>query len=175
MSAEATKTDEQKEINLGNLTPAKGSNRRKMRVGRGRATGCGKTSNRGHNGEGQRAGRSKKRGFEGGQMPEYRRLPKFRTFSNPNQKTWLELNVGQLEQVIPAEQDNVSYQDLVSLGLLKHKHDGLRILGNGEIARKFTIQAHHVTTSAKAKLEKAGVTVELLDGPLHKYTDLSAC
>lgn len=149
-------------ITLTDLRPAVGATRPKLRVGRGRATGAGKTCNRGHNGEGQRSGNSTKRGFEGGQMPGYRRAPKIRRYTPPGQKTWLTLNVGDLDGILMDDQKELSYETLIELGLLKHNHDGLRLLGNGEISRKLTIRAHHVTAGAKAKIEAAGGKIELL-------------
>ncbi len=152
-------------LTLTDLKPAVGATRPKLRVGRGRASGAGKTCNRGHNGEGQRSGNSTKRGFEGGQMPGYRRAPKIRFYTPPGQKQWLELNVGDLEGILKENQNELSYEHLIELGLLKHNHDGLRLLGNGEISRKLTIRAHHVTAGAKAKIEAAGGKVELLSKP----------
>ena len=86
-------------ITLEDLRPAEGSTSTRKRVGRGRASGMGKTSSRGHNGEGQRSGQSSKRGFEGGQMPGYRQLPKLKGFQLINRRVWAEINVGRLEQL----------------------------------------------------------------------------
>jgi large subunit ribosomal protein L15 len=135
-------------------------------VGRGRASGAGKTCNRGHNGEGQRSGNSHKRGFEGGQMPAHRRIPKFRSFPQPNKRHWLELNVKDLEKLIPSGEDKLTYDLLIEKRLLKRQHDGVRILGNGEINAKVTVQAHYVTNSAKEKIEAAGGKVELIEAPV---------
>lgn len=152
-------------LTLTDLRPAKGSNRPKLRVGRGRASGAGKTSNRGHNGEGQRSGNSTKRGFEGGQMPGYRRAPKIRRYTPPGQKTWLELNVGDLELLPLGDVKEVTYEILREFGILKHNQEGLRLLGNGDIKAKLTIHAHHVTPSAQQKLEAAGGKVALVRAP----------
>jgi large subunit ribosomal protein L15 len=156
-------------LSLSNLQPEFGSIRQADRVGRGRASGSGKTSGRGHNGEGQRSGNSSKRGFEGGQMPLYRRLPKFRSFPNPCKKQWVELNVGDLESLLTPEENQLGYVQLSQFGFWKSRTDGLRLLGNGEITRALNIQAHHVTPSAKAKIEAVGGKVELLEGPAVKF------
>src|SRR5690606_35026459 len=132
------------------------------RVGRGRASGAGKTSNRGHNGEGQRSGRSRKRGFEGGQMPGYRRMPKINGFRVINPRNWLELNVGDLEQILLPEENELTYELLLTGGLMKMNHDGVRLLGKGDLKRKLTVEAHYVTPSAREKIEAAGGTVKIL-------------
>jgi large subunit ribosomal protein L15 len=148
-------------LKLTDLRPAKGATKNKLRVGRGRASGAGKTCNRGHNGEGQRSGRSQKRGFEGGQMPGYRRMPKINGFRVINARNWLELNIGDLEQILLPEEDSLTYDLLLTGGLLKLQHDGVRILGKGELKRKLTIEAHYVTPSAREKIEAAGGTIKL--------------
>ncbi len=149
-------------LQLTELRPAKGASKDKMRVGRGRASGAGKTCNRGHNGEGQRSGRSRKRGFEGGQMPGYRRMPKINGFTVINARNWLEINVGDLEQILLPEEESLTYDLLLTGGLMKQVHDGVRILGKGEITRKLTVEAHYLTPSAREKIEAAGGTITLL-------------
>ena len=153
-----------------NLKPAKGAVKKALRVGRGRASGAGKTANRGHNGEGQRSGRSSKRGFEGGQMPLYRRIPKFRTFPNPNQRQWLEVNIRDLDRYLPAGETQLTYALLKAQGVFKTKGslpcDGVRLLGNGEVTRAITVQAHYASPSAIAKIEAAGGKVELVQLPV---------
>ncbi len=149
-------------LSLTDLRPAKGATKNKLRVGRGRASGAGKTSNRGHNGEGQRSGRSRKRGFEGGQMPGYRRMPKINGFRVINRRNWLEVNIGDLEQILLPEENELTYELLLTGGLMKSKHDGVRLLGNGEVKRALTVEAHYVTPSAKAKIEAVGGTVKLI-------------
>jgi large subunit ribosomal protein L15 len=149
-------------LTLNDLRPAKGAVKKKLRVGRGRASGAGKTSNRGHNGEGQRAGRSRKRGFEGGQMPGYRQMPKINGFRVVNPRHWLELNVGDLEQILLPEEDALTYELLQTGGLFKLNHDGVRILGKGELKRKINVEAHYVTPSAREKIEAAGGTITLV-------------
>ena len=145
-------------ITLESLAPAEGATSKSKRVGRGRSSGHGKTSCRGHNGEGQRSGRSSKRGFEGGQMPAYRRLPKLKGFQIINGRKYAEINVGRLNDL------NLTEVSLASLKGIRKAHpscDGLRILGNGEISKAITVKADHVTPSAKAKIEAAGGKVEL--------------
>ncbi len=146
-------------ITLEDLRPAEGATSTKKRVGRGRASGMGKTSTRGHNGEGQRSGQSSKRGFEGGQMPGYRQLPKLKGFQIINRRNWAEINVGRLEQL------NISDVSLESLKELKKVHpssEALRVLGNGEVKKALNIKAAYVSPSAKSKIEAAGGKVELV-------------
>ena len=146
-------------ITLEDLRPAEGSTGKSKRVGRGRSSGHGKTSCRGHNGEGQRSGRTAKRGFEGGQMPAYRRLPKLKGFQIINQRNYAEINVGRLEQL------GLSEVSLAALKEIRKAHpscDGLRILGNGEIKKAINVVANYVTPSAKEKIEAAGGKVELV-------------
>ncbi len=161
-AATTSETESSAFLSLSDLKPAKGSVKAKLRVGRGRASGAGKTANRGHNGEGQRSGRSRKRGFEGGQMPGYRRMPKINGFQLVNPRQWLELNVEDLEQILLPEENELTYDLLLTGGLMKIKHDGIRILGKGEVKRKITVEAHYVTPSAREKIEAAGGTIRLM-------------
>lgn len=162
-SKKADAAPPEKKLLLTDLRPARGATKNKLRVGRGRASGAGKTSNRGHNGEGQRSGLSNKRGFEGGQMPLYRRLPHIDGFELINRRTWLELNVKDLAEFLLPDESELSYERLEQLGVFNPKRfDGIRILGNGEIKRKVVIEAHHVTPSAKEKIEAAGGQVKIL-------------
>ncbi len=146
-------------ITLENLQPAEGSTHKIKRVGRGRSSGRGKTSCRGHNGEGQRSGSSSKRGFEGGQMPSYRRLPKLKGFQVYKKPVSAEINVGRLAQLGLKE---VTLAALKEAGKAHPSADLLRILGNGEISAAITVKANYVTPSAKEKIEKAGGKVELV-------------
>ena len=146
-------------ITLEDLRPAEGATHSTKRVGRGRSSGHGKTSCRGHNGEGQRSGRSSKRGFEGGQMPGYRQMPKLKGFKVINRLKYAEINVGRLEQLGMAE---VTLEALKEAKKAHPSCDGLRILGNGEISKAVTVKASYVTPSAKEKIEKAGGKVELV-------------
>jgi large subunit ribosomal protein L15 len=148
-----------KMIILEDLKPAEGATSKTKRVGRGRSSGLGKTSCRGHNGEGQRSGASSKRGFEGGQMPAYRRLPKLKGFKVINQRNYAELNVSTLAKL------DIKEISLESLKEIKKAHpatDGLRILGNGEISKAIKVKADYVTPQAKEKIEKAGGKVEII-------------
>ena len=146
-------------ITLEDLRPAEGSTSSKKRVGRGRASGMGKTSTRGHNGEGQRSGRSSKRGFEGGQMPSYRQLPKLKGFQLINKRNWAEINVGRLEQLDITE---ISLEALKELRKVHPSSEGLRVLGNGEVKKALNVKAVYVSPSAKSKIEAAGGKVELV-------------
>lgn len=146
-------------ITLEDLRPAEGATKKTKRVGRGRSSGHGKTSCRGHNGEGQRSGCSSKRGFEGGQMPSYRRLPKLKGFKLVGQLNYAEINVSAIARLGLKE---------ISLEILKENKkahpsaDGLRVLGNGEISKKVTVKASYVTPQAKEKIEAAGGKVEIV-------------
>ena len=146
-------------ISLEDLRPAEGSTHKIKRVGRGRSSGHGKTSCRGHNGEGQRSGSSAKRGFEGGQMPAYRRLPKLKGFQVINKLNYAEINVGRIAQSGLKE---VSLEILKEAKRIHPSTDGLRISGNGEIKKAVTVKATYVTPSAKEKIEAAGGKVELV-------------
>ena len=146
-------------VTLEDLRPAEGSTHKSKRVGRGRSSGHGKTSCRGNNGEGQRSGSSAKRGFEGGQMPAYRRLPKLKGFQIINKLNYAEINVGRIAQLGLKE---VSLEVLKDAKRVHPSADGLRILGNGEIKKAVTVKATYVTPSAKEKIEAAGGKVELV-------------
>ena len=146
-------------ITLEDLRPAEGATGKPKRVGRGRSSGHGKTSCRGHNGEGQRSGRASKRGFEGGQMPAYRRLPKLKGFQVINQRNYAQINVGRLADL---KVDVISLESLKEIKKVHPSCDGLRILGGGEIKKAVTVKAAYVTPSAKEKIETAGGKVELV-------------
>lgn len=146
-------------ITLEDLRPAEGATHKSKRVGRGRSSGHGKTSCRGHNGEGQRSGNSAKRGFEGGQMPAYRRLPKLKGFQIINQRNYAQINVGRLADL---EITEISLEALKEIRKAHPSCDGLRILGGGEIKKAITVKANYVTPSAKEKIEAAGGKVELV-------------
>ena len=145
-------------ITLEDLRPSEGATSKTKRVGRGRASGHGKTSCRGNNGEGQRSGRSSKRGFEGGQMPGYRQMPKLKGFKNFNALNYAEINVGELEKT------GLKEVDLEALKAKKLAHPAtheLRVLGNGDLSKAITVKARYFTETAKEKIEKAGGKVEL--------------
>ena len=145
-------------ITLEDLRPAEGATKKTKRVGRGRASGHGKTSCRGNNGEGQRAGRSSKRGFEGGQMPGYRQMPKLKGFEVINKVEYAVINVSDLEKF---GMNKVCLDCLKEAGKVRRRAKALRVLGDGEITKAVTVKAKHFTASAKEKIEKAGGKVEL--------------
>ena len=146
-------------ITLEDLRPAEGATKNSKRVGRGRSSGHGKTSCRGHNGEGQRSGRSSKRGFEGGQMPSFRRLPKLKGFKLVNQINYAQLNVRDLNAL---NLDEISLETLKEIKKVHPASEGLRILGNGEVSKKLNVKASYFTPQAKEKIEAAGGKVELV-------------
>lgn len=146
-------------IKLEDLRPAEGATGKIKRVGRGRSSGMGKTSCRGHNGEGQRAGRSSKRGFEGGQMPGYRQMPKLKGFKNFNAICYAEINVGDLANVQASE---ITLESLQAEGKVCDKAVALRVLGNGELSKAVTVSARYFTETAKEKIEKAGGKAQLV-------------
>jgi large subunit ribosomal protein L15 len=142
---------------LNNLRPAKGSTHKKKRVGRGPGSGLGKTAGRGHKGQKSRSGYSSKIGFEGGQMPLQRRLPK-RGFTNIFKKQWLEISLAKLEENFTAG-DEITPEILHARGLIKKAKHDLVILGTGDMSKAFRISAHRFTKTAKDKIEKAGGTI----------------
>lgn len=146
-------------MRIHELKPAEGSTHRKKRVGRGIASGWGKTSGRGHKGQGQRSGGGKGPYFEGGQTPLVRRLPK-RGFTNVFQKVYAEVKLNDLNRFAPGTV--ITPELLIESGLVKKVNDGIKVLGNGELNQALTVQAHSFTKSAAAKIEKAGGTVEVI-------------
>jgi len=146
-------------IEISDLKPADGATHKEKRVGRGRSSGHGKTSTRGHNGEGQRSGRSKKRGFEGGQMPGYRKFPKLKGFTLINPIKYAEINISQIEKL---EEKEIDLALLIEKGLYSKKFEALRVLGNGELTKAVKVKASHFTESAKQKIEAAGGSVEVV-------------
>ncbi|HWP34293.1 MAG TPA: 50S ribosomal protein L15 [Thermodesulfobacteriota bacterium] len=146
---------------LSNLSPPPGAKRRKRRVGRGEASGLGKTSGRGHKGHKQRSGGGKERGFEGGQTPIHRRLPK-RGFTNaPFRTEYAIVNVRDLPRA--ARDGVVDPQSVQAAGVVKDLKAGLKVLGDGELTERLTVRAHRFSASARAKIEAAGGTVEVLE------------
>lgn len=144
-------------MNLSNLQPAEGSiHREGKRVGRGEGSGKGGTATRGHKGAKSRSGFSKKIGFEGGQMPLQRRVPKF-GFKNFNRKEYVGINLGQLQSLVDSGKitDSVDLETLVQLHFVK-KTDLVKILGGGELKAKLKVSVHKFTASAKAAVEAAG-------------------
>ena len=146
-------------MNLSNLHPAEGSKHSdSFRRGRGHASGDGKTAGKGHKGQKARSG-APRPGFEGGQMPLYRRLPK-RGFTNINSKEIVGINVSVLERF---ENDSVvSVETLLETGVIKNPQDGVKILGNGELTKKLVVKANAFSEGAKAKIEAVGGTCEVI-------------
>ena len=146
-------------MKLHELAPAAGSKKTRTRVGRGLGSGLGKTSGRGQKGQNSRSGGGVRTGFEGGQMPLYRRLPK-RGFKNIFALQYAEVNVSQLNRF--EDGATVDPVALIEAGILKNVRDGIRILGNGTLERKLTIIANGFTKSAVEKIEAAGGKVEVI-------------
>lgn len=149
-------------ISLNSLKPAKGSTHKKKRVGRGPGSGLGKTAGRGEKGQKSRSGYSRKIGFEGGQMPLHRRLPK-RGFTNIFKKRWLEISLASLDQHFEADAE-VTPEVLHERGLIKKARYDVVVLGNGEISKPLRVSAHRFTKSAREKIEKAGGAVVQIGG-----------
>jgi len=148
--------------NLSNLRPPAGQVKKKRRVGQGMGTGRGKYAGRGQKGQKSISGYSKMRGFEGGQMPLHRRLPK-RGFTNIFKKEYSIVNISRLAEL---EGDAFDAEMLVSAGVLnKVGKDGLKILGDGDLTRKITVKAHLFSATARKKIEGAGGSVEVLTMP----------
>ena len=141
-------------ISLNSLRPAKGSTHKKKRVGRGPGSGLGKTAGRGEKGQKSRSGDSAKIGFEGGQMPLHRRLPK-RGFTNIFRKRWLEVSLAALNRHFEANEE-VTPQVLHDRGIIKKAKHDVVVLGNGELSKALRVSAHRFTKSAREKIEKAG-------------------
>lgn len=149
---------------LGNLHYAEGSRKKRKRIGRGQGSARGGTSTRGHKGAQSRAGYKRKIGFEGGQMPLHRRLPKF-GFVNYGRKEYLPVNLARIEELITKGRltDGVVNPDvLFSLGVIAKRRVLVKILGNGEVKSKLNISAHSFSATAKEKIEAVGGTVQIL-------------
>ena len=146
-------------MKLHELKPNPGSVKKRKRLGRGTASGQGKTAGRGMNGQGSRSGGGTRPGFEGGNMPLYRRLPK-RGFTNIFGTQYAELNVEDLNQFEDGAE--ITPELLKSEGILKKQLDGVKILGNGELEKKLTVKAHKFSKSAVEKIEAAGGKAEVI-------------
>ncbi|MCP9453375.1 MAG: 50S ribosomal protein L15 [Nitrospira sp.] len=146
-------------MNLHELKPPKGSKKRPKRIGRGPGSGHGKTATKGHKGLLARSGGGKRPGFEGGQMPLVRRLPKF-GFFNPFRTEYAIVNVKSLASFTGTEP--ITPQALVDAGLVKRKTLPIKILGHGEISKPVVVQAHKFSKSAEAKIQAAGGRVEVI-------------
>ena len=149
-------------MDLSNLTPAKGSVKKKKRIARGEGSKKGGTSTRGHKGAKSRSGYSRKIGFEGGQMPLQRRVPKF-GFTNPNRKDFRGVNLHTLQSLV----DNKKIKNSIDLSVLidnglAHKNDLVKILGRGELKAKLTVKAHSFSESAQKAIESNGGEVIIL-------------
>lgn len=148
-------------MKIEQLKPAQGSKKKPKRIGRGLGSGHGRTSTKGHKGQKARSGGAKGPGFEGGQMPLQRRIPK-RGFSNaPFKKVYSVLNLSDLNR-ISQEVDVITPEILKEKGLIKKIKDGLKILGRGDIDRPITVKAHAFSKSARQKIESKGGKVEVL-------------
>ncbi len=146
-------------MELSNLQPAVGSKKSdNFRRGRGHGSGNGKTAGKGHKGQKARSG-APRIGFEGGQMPLYRRLPK-RGFTNRNSKDIVAINVSELERFRSGS--TVTIEKMMEVGLIKNPRDGVKILGNGEFTKKLNVKANAFSASAKEKIEALGGTVEVI-------------
>jgi len=147
-------------VKLHELRPNPGANKDPFRKGRGHGSGNGKTAGRGHKGQKARSGGGVRPGFEGGQMPLYRRIPK-RGFNNKDfAKVYAEVNVATLN--VFEDGTVVTGELLREMGIIKKLHDGVSVLGNGEITKKLTVQAARFTKTASAKIEAAGGKVEVV-------------
>lgn len=146
-------------MKLNEVKPAPGAVRKAKRVGRGTGSGNGGTAGKGHKGEQARSGAPKGKGFEGGQMPVTRRIPKF-GFTNPFRKEYHPINVGLLDQRYE-NGETVDTASLVALGLMSKKYDRIKVLGSGELTKKLTVTVDGVSKSARQKIEAAGGTVSV--------------
>ncbi len=145
-------------MKLSDLSPIPGSKKKNKRVGRGSGSGHGKTSCRGHKGQKSRSGGGTRIGFEGGQMPLHRRLPK-RGFTNIFRKQYGIVNLAALDRLSDSE---VTPEVLIEKGLIKDIKDGIKVLGDGEIKKPLTVKAHAFSSSAKEKIIKAGGKIEVI-------------
>lgn len=146
-------------MNLQDLRPAKGAKTKKVRAARGQASGLGKTAGKGNNGQNSRTGGGVRLGFEGGQLPIYRRLPK-RGFSNARFAT--EYAIVNVSTLMNLDVEEITPEVLLEKGVIRHIHDGLKVLGNGDVDKAITVKAHKFTKSAIEKIEKAGGKAEVI-------------
>ena len=146
-------------MDLSNLKPNEGAVSERSRVGRGHASGNGKTAGRGHKGQKARSGGSTRLGFEGGQMPLYRRIPK-RGFKNYNYKDIIGINVSKLD--VFENGTEVTVETLIEAGIVKNPRDGVKILGDGELTKNLTVKVNAFSKSAEEKITAAGGTCEVI-------------
>jgi large subunit ribosomal protein L15 len=151
-------------LGIHNIGAPKGANKNKKRLGRGPGSGTGKTAGRGHKGQKSRSGYSGRPGFEGGQMPLQRRLPK-RGFTNIFKKEWIEVKLAELDKRFE-ESDQITPELMAERGMIKKSHltrfDGVVVLGGGDVSKKLNITAHRFSKGAKEKIEAAGGTATLV-------------
>jgi large subunit ribosomal protein L15 len=147
-------------MNLSELKPPKGAHKKGRRIGRGPGSGRGKTAGKGHKGQKSRSGYSRRFGFEGGQMPLVRRIPK-RGFTNIFRVEYQVVNLRDLERVF-ADGDVVSPETLQEMGLVRGGKRPVKVLGDGELTKKLNVQVHKLSASARAGIEKAGGTCEVV-------------
>ena len=147
-------------MKLHDLSPAAGSSKERKRIGRGPASGQGKTAGKGHKGQNARAGRGRRPGFEGGQMPLQRRIPK-RGFNNIFATEMAIANIAALDKYFD-DGATVTVDALIEKGIIKKTLDGVKILGQGELTKKLTVQANAFSDSAKSKIEAAGGKAEVI-------------
>jgi len=148
-------------MELNNLKPAEGSTKKEKRIGRGQGSGYGGTSTRGHKGAKSRSGYKSKPGFQGGQMPLQRLLPKF-GFKNVNRVEYKAINLSALQSLAEKEKvTDINIQSLIDAGFIG-KNDKVKILGNGELSLKLNIKAHAFSKSAKSKIESLAGTTEII-------------
>ncbi len=146
-------------MNLQDIRAPKGARKDRKRIGRGHASGWGKTAGKGHKGQNARSGGGVRPGFEGGQMPYYRRIPKF-GFTNIFRKEFAEVKLSDLGKI---EADVIDSSILVEAGIARSGLDGVKIIGTGEIEKAVTLRVQKVTKGARKKIEEAGGTIELID------------
>jgi len=149
-------------MELHDLKPAPGSQKTRKRVGRGMASGHGKTSGRGMKGQGARSGGGKGPYFEGGQLPLVRRLPFRRGFTNIHRIKYKPINLSRLQEKFGDGKQDVTPETLIEAGIIKRSDKAVAILGDGELEAALTVKAHRFSKSAKEKIESAGGTVEVL-------------
>jgi len=148
-------------MDLSNLKPAKGATKRKKRIARGQGSGHGGTSTRGHKGAKSRSGYKSKRGFEGGQMPLHRRIPK-RGFNSPNRTEYVVFNLSKIQEI--ADKHKIEKFDIATLRELRmiQKFDKVKVLAHGELKSKIAVEVHKVSETAKAAIESAGGSINLI-------------
>ena len=145
-------------MNIQSLSPAPNSTFSEKRLGRGTGSGHGKTAGKGHKGQNARSGGGVRPGFEGGQLPLYRKLPK-RGFNNKFAKVYATINVSDLNKF--EDGATVTLESLVNCGIVRKEYDGLKVLGNGELTKKLTVEAKVFSATAKEKIEAAGGNAEV--------------